>query len=159
MPHAPEDAIDAWSALPVAPAPVGRYEPFIRVGDLVALSAISSARDGLLVTGKVGRDLDLEGGREAARRAADNLLAVLLDAAGGDPAGIERLLVVRGYVNAAEDFAQVHTVIDAASERLIERLGEERGRHARTALGCATLPNGNAVTLEAIALLKPDAGI
>jgi enamine deaminase RidA (YjgF/YER057c/UK114 family) len=156
MSHSPEDAFVAWSSLTAAPAPVGLYEPFTRFGDLVALSAISSAKDGALVTGKVGRDLDLEEGREAARRAADNLLAVLVAAAGGDPAGIDRLLLVRGYVNAAEDFAQVHKVIDAASERLIATLGEGSGRHARSALGCATLPNNNAVTLEAIAVLRPD---
>ena len=149
-----ENAIAAWAALPSPPAPVGFYAPFVRFGDVVALSAISSARDGVLVTGKVGRDLDLEAGREAARRGAENLLGVLLEAAGGDPARIERILVVRGYVNASEDFGQVHKVIDAASELLIERLGEERGRHARTALGCATLPNGNAVTLEALAALR-----
>jgi enamine deaminase RidA (YjgF/YER057c/UK114 family) len=118
------------------------------------LSAISSARDGQLVTGKVGRDLDLEGGRAAARRAAENLLSVLEEAAGGDLERVEKLLIVRGYVNAAEDFTQVHKVIDAASEVLIARLGDARGRHARTALGLATLPNGNAVTLEAIAALK-----
>ena len=149
---AEEEAIAAWSALAAPPAPVGLYEPFVRFGDFVALSAISSARDGAMVTGKVGRDLDLEAGRAAARRAAENLLAVLVDAAGGDPARIDRLLLVRGYVNAADDFASVHKVIDAASEMLVERLGE-RGRHARTALGCATLPNGNAVTLEALARL------
>ena len=80
---------------------------------------------------------------------------MLVEAAGGDPARIERLLVVRGYVNAAEDFAGVHKVIDAASERLISSLGEARGAHARTALGCATLPNNNAVTLEAVAALRP----
>jgi len=136
------------------PGPVGLYEPYVRIGDLVALSAISSAKDGVLVTGKVGRDLDLEAGRAAARRAADNLLSALREAAGGDLAGVERLVIVRGYVNAAEDFAQVHKVIDAASEVLIAGLGEARGRHARTALGCATLPNGNAVTLEALAALK-----
>jgi enamine deaminase RidA (YjgF/YER057c/UK114 family) len=151
---AESDAIAAWSALPAPPAPVGLYAPFVRIGDLVALSAISSARAGELVTGKVGCELDLEAGREAARRAADNLLAVLLEAAGGYPARIERLLVVRGYVNAADDFASVHKVIDAASERLVESLGEERGRHARTALGCATLPNRNAVTLEALAVIR-----
>jgi enamine deaminase RidA (YjgF/YER057c/UK114 family) len=150
-----DHALAAWSALPAPPEPVGLYAPFVRFGDLVALSAISSARDGELVIGKVGRELDLEAGREAARRAAGNLLAVLVEAAGGDPARIERILVLRGYVNAAEDFTQVHKVIDAASERLIEILGEERGRHARTALGCTTLPNGNAVTLEALAALKP----
>lgn len=155
MSHPPEDAVVAWSNLAAAPMPVGRYEPFARFGDLIVLSAISSARDGALVTGKVGRELDLEAGCEAARRAADNLLAVLVDACGGDPAGIERLLVVRGHVNAADDFPLVHKVIDAASERLIGALGPERGRHARTALGCATLPNNNAVTLEAMALLQP----
>jgi len=137
------------------PEPVGLYEPFVRVGELVALSAISTSRDGVLVTGKVGqgRDLDLAAAQGAARRAAENLLSVLLDAAGGDYANVERLLLVRGYVNAAEDFGQVHKVIDAASALLIERLGE-KGRHARTALGLTTLPNNNAVTLEAIAVLK-----
>ena len=85
--------------------------------------------------------------------AAENLLSVLLEAAGGDFANVERLLLVRGYVNAAEDFPSVHKVIDAASALIIERLGE-RGRHARTALGLATLPSNNAVTLEAIAVLK-----
>lgn len=137
------------------PEPVGLYQPFVRVGELVALSAISTAKNGVLITGKVGagRDLDLAAAQGAARRAAENLLSVLLDAAGGDYANVERMLLVRGYVNAAEDFGQVHKVIDAASALIIERLGE-KGKHARTALGLATLPNNNAVTLEAIAVLK-----
>jgi enamine deaminase RidA (YjgF/YER057c/UK114 family) len=120
---------------------------------MVALSAISSARDGQLMTGKIGRDLDFAAGQKAARRAAENLLAVLMDAAEGDESRIERILMVRGFVNAAEDFPSVHKVIDAASERIIARLGV-KGRHARTALGCATLPNNNAVTLEAIAIVR-----
>jgi enamine deaminase RidA (YjgF/YER057c/UK114 family) len=136
------------------PAPVGLYEPFVRHGELVMLSAISTAKDGALMTGKVGRDLDLGGAREAAQRAAANLLAVLRDAAGGDLRRVERVLMVRGYVNATEDFAQVHKVVDAASETIIAALGTMRGKHARTALGLATLPNGNAVTLEAVAVLQ-----
>jgi len=139
-----------------APGPVGFYEPFVTGAGLVAISAISSAENGELMTGKVGRDLDLAAGQRAAARAAKNLLAVLLNAVDGDPSRIERLLMVRGYVNAAGDFPSVHKVIDAASEVLIATLGE-KGRHARTALGCATLPNGNAVTLEAIAVLKSNA--
>lgn len=137
------------------PEPVGLYEPFVRVGQLVVLSAISSAKDGVLITGKVGagRDLDLAAAQGAARRAAENLLSVLLDAAGGDYGNVERLLLVRGYVNAAEGFAEVHKVIDAASALIVERLGD-KGKHARTALGLATLPNNNAVTLEAVAVLK-----
>lgn len=137
------------------PDPVGLYEPYSRFGNLIALSAISSSRDGVLITGKVGRDLDFPQAQEAARRAAVNLLAVLMDAVDGDVSQIAGILVVRGYVNAADDFPSVHKIIDAASELIIERLGE-RGRHARTALGCATLPNNNCVTLEAIAVLQPD---
>ena len=135
-----------------APEPVGIYEPFVASGRLLALSAISSARDGRLITGKVGRDLDLASGQAAARRAAENLLAVLLRAVGGDPSRVEQILFVRGYVNADEDFPFVHKVIDAASEVIIAKLGN-RGRHARTALGCATLPNNNAVTIDAIAVI------
>ena len=131
------------------PDPVGLYEPFTRCGELVFLSAISSARDGTMVTGKVGADLSLEDGREAARRAAANLLAVLSIAAENE-ANIRSVLLLRGQVNATDDFAQVHKVIDAASELIVERLGS-KGQHARTAIGCSTLPNNNAVTLEAIA--------
>lgn len=131
------------------PDPIGLYEPFTKFGDLVFLSAISSARDGTMITGKVGAELSLEDGREAARRAAANLLAVLAIAA-EDEANIGGILLLRGQVNAADNFAQVHKVIDAASELIVERLGD-KGRHARTAIGCATLPNNNAVTLEAIA--------
>lgn len=107
-----------------------------------------------MIVGKVGVGLDLDEGRQAAARAAENLLAVLADAIEGDLNRIERLLMVRGYVNAAEEFGQVHKVIDAASAVLISNLGE-RGRHARTSIGCATLPNRNAVTLEAVAAVRP----
>jgi enamine deaminase RidA (YjgF/YER057c/UK114 family) len=131
------------------PAPVGLYEPFTRCGELVFLSAISSARDGTMITGKVGAELSLEEGREAARRAATNLLAVLTMAA-EDEGNIRSILLLRGQVNATDDFAQVHKIIDAASELIVERLGD-KGRHARTAIGCAALPNNNAVTLEVIA--------
>ena len=135
------------------PDPVGLYEPWRQLGRLVALSAISSAQDGELITGKVGRDVDLATAREAAKRAAANLLAVLTEAVDGDLDRVEGLLFVRGFVNAADDFHSVHKVIDAASELIVERLGD-RGRHARTALGCATLPNNNAVTLEAVAVVR-----
>lgn len=139
------------------PDPVGLYEPYTRFGNLLAIAAISSARDGALITGKVGRDVEFPKAQEAARRAAANLLAVLAEAVAGDLGRIAGILVVRGYVNAADDFPLVHKVIDAASELIVERLGE-RGRHARTALGCATLPNNNCVTLEAIAVLRSDQG-
>ena len=65
------------------------------------------------------------------------------------------ILMLRGQVNAADGFPQVHKIIDAASEVIFARLGE-KGRHARTAIGCSTLPNNNAVTLEAIARVGAD---
>jgi enamine deaminase RidA (YjgF/YER057c/UK114 family) len=129
------------------------YEPFVLYGNQLALSAISSARDGQLITGKVGRDLDLAGAQGAAERAGENLLAVLFDAVEGHEERIEQVLFVRGYVNACDDFPSVHKVIDAASKVIIARLGK-KGRHARTALGCATLPNANAVTLEAMVVVR-----
>jgi len=136
-----------------APDPVGLYEPWAAAGPLVAISAISSAADGELITGAVGRDIDLATAQEAARRAARNLLAVMSDTVAGDLSRIERVLLMRGHVNAAPDFTLVHKVIDAASEMIVAELGE-RGRHARTAIGCTTLPNGNAVTLEALVMVK-----
>lgn len=78
---------------------------------------------------------------------------MLAEAAGNEQA-IRQVLIVRGQVNASDDFADVHKVIDAASDVLIERLGD-RGRHARTAIGCSALPNNNAVTLEALAIVEP----
>jgi enamine deaminase RidA (YjgF/YER057c/UK114 family) len=142
--------------LPDAPAPVGNYLPFVRFGNLIFLSAISSASHGELITGKVGLDLGLKSAGEAAARAARNLLSVLTEAVDGDLDRVEQLLIVRGYVNATEQFSRVHQVIDAASAVLIAELGQ-RGRHARTSVGCAALPNGNAVTLEAIAAVRSDA--
>jgi hypothetical protein len=99
--------------------PVGLYEPCTRCGSLVFLWAISFARDGQMITGKVCRDHSLGEAREAGRRAAENLLIVL----------------------------------SIAAELIIERLGR-KGRHALTAIGCSTLPNNNAVTLEAIARVR-----
>ena len=138
------------------PLPIGLYEPFVRHGDLVAVSGISPAQDGTTIAGKVGRDLSFDEGCEAARRAAENLLAVLLDAAGQDETAIRQIMIVRGQVNASDDFALVHKIIDAASKVLIDRLGD-RGRHARTAIGCSALPNNNAVTLEALAVIADPA--
>jgi enamine deaminase RidA (YjgF/YER057c/UK114 family) len=136
-----------------APSPIGHYEPFALSNNIIALSAISSARNGELIVGKIGRDLEFATAQEAARRAADNLLSILSDALDGDDSRLDRILILRGYVNAVEGYPSIHKVLDAASQRIIECLGE-RGRHARTAVGCATLPNNNAVTLEALAVLK-----
>ncbi len=105
-------------------------------------------KDGkLLGQGVVGRDVDLETGRELARHAALNALAVAAEAVGG----LERVRVVQMLVFVASppDWGQQSKVADAASELLLEVLGEN-GRHARTAIGVAGLPSNTPVEIQMI---------
>jgi len=141
----------------VPPNPVGLYEPFTNHGGMF-LSAISSAEDGQLITGKVGADVDFDTARAAAERAAKNLLAVLLDAAGGDPRKIVRLPMVRGHVNATHDFARVHKVIDAASELLISELGQ-KGQTRAPRLVARRCPTTIASRSKPSPSCRPDAAL
>lgn len=105
--------------------------------------------------GKVGRDLDLDKGREAARRVALNLLSTIT-AAAGSLENVARVVKVFGMVNSAPDFTDQPTVLNAASEVFIAAWGAERGRHARTAMGAAQLPGGIPVEIEMIVTLKSE---
>ncbi|HET8594571.1 MAG TPA: RidA family protein [Intrasporangium sp.] len=108
--------------------------------------------DGLRVTGVVGEDVSVEQAQDEARRAAVNLLA----AVDGSPhlthgmGSVEAVLHLRVYVRAAGDFGQHPAVADGASTLIAEVLGAERGVHARTAVGVASLPGGAPVELEAV---------
>lgn len=108
--------------------------------------------DGLLVAGVVGQDVSLEEAQQEARRAAANLLAAI----DGSPhlahglGSVEAVLHLRAYVRAAADFGQHPSVADGASTLFAEVLGEQRGVHARTAIGVASLPGGAAVEIEAV---------
>ena len=105
-------------------------------------------KDGeLLGQGIVGRDVDLETGRELARHAALNALAVAAEAVGGlDQVRIVQMLV---FVASTPEFGQQSRVADAASELLIDVLGEN-GRHARTAIGVASLPLNTPVEIQMV---------
>lgn len=108
--------------------------------------------DGLLVTGVVGDDVSVEQAREDAGRAAVNLLAAI-DGSPHLPHGlgsVDAVLHVRVYVRAAADFGQHPAVADGASTLIAEVLGPERGIHARTAIGVASLPGDAPVELEAV---------
>ena len=138
------------AALP-QPAPAGgAYTPVVVHRGLAYVSAQLPRRDGDVVGfGKLGAELDLAAGREAARLSALQCLAALEQALGGLDK-IERLLHVTGYVAAAPGFVQLSAVVDGASECFVTVLGE-RGRHARTSLGVAELPRGVAVEIEVTA--------
>jgi enamine deaminase RidA (YjgF/YER057c/UK114 family) len=105
--------------------------------------------DGGYITGKVGQDLTLEQGYEAARRTAIALLASLKSEI-GDLGRVRRIVRVFGMVNAGPSFTDHPRVVNGASDLLVAVFGEERGKHARAAVGMASLPSGIAVEIEMV---------
>ena len=139
--------------LPVAPAPAANYIPFVQVGDLVHISGqISNGPDGL-VKGRLGDGMSIEEGAAAARLCAISLLAQLKAACGGDLSRVVRAVKLVGFVNSHPDFTDQPKVINGASDFLVAVLGDA-GRHARSAVGVATLPLGVAVEIEGLFQIK-----
>ena len=137
-------------SLPPAPTPGGNYIPAVRTGNLVFLSGVTPRRpDGTPFAGKLGKDLTVEEGYEAARICCLNLLANLKQEI-GDLDKVTHIVKLLGMVNAEPDFTQPPAVVNGCSDLLVELYGD-RGRHARSAVGLATLPGGVAVEIEMIA--------
>jgi enamine deaminase RidA (YjgF/YER057c/UK114 family) len=142
---------DLGIELPAPGKPGANYVPYVLTGKLLFVSGqVPLAPDGVKFVGKVGRDYSIEEGQQAARLCAINVLGVL-KAAVGDLEKIGRIVKVLGFVNADPEFHDVHKVINGASDLITEVLGDERGKHARSAIGMGTLPLGVAVEVEAIA--------
>jgi enamine deaminase RidA (YjgF/YER057c/UK114 family) len=138
--------------LPPAPKPVGLYQPCVESGKLVFLSGqISKDAEGKILAGKVGKDLSLEQGQKAARLAALNALSIMKHLIGFEK--IRRVVKMTGFVQTAADFYEIPAVVNGASELLVEVLGEE-GKHARSAVGMASLPMNAAVEIELVLELK-----
>ncbi|MEO7573400.1 MAG: RidA family protein [Acidimicrobiales bacterium] len=135
---------------PVFP-PAGSYVGCVVVGDQVHVGGHGPVVGTEVVRGKVGRDLDVEAARQAARMTGLSILATL-QAELGDLDRIERIVKVFGMVNVAPGFDQTPAVIDGCSDLLLEVFGE-RGRHTRSAVGLAELPFGIAVEIELLAQL------
>ncbi|MFC3725840.1 RidA family protein [Neoaquamicrobium sediminum] len=138
--------------LPAAAAPAANYVPYAQSGKLLMTAGQLPLEAGKLVTGLLGRDLDTEAGKKAARLCAINILAQI-QAATGDLEQIARIVKITVFVASAPDFTEQHLVANGASDFLAEALGE-RGKHARSAVGVAVLPLNAAVEIEAIAELK-----
>ena len=135
--------------LPTPPAPQANYIPTTRSGGLVFVSGqVSIVPGGKQYLGKVGAAVSVEQGREAARAAAINVLAVLKMAL-GDLDKVKRVLKLVGFVNCTADFTDMPKVVNGASDLLVEVLGE-RGKHARSSLGVNSLPLGVSVEVEVI---------
>lgn len=138
--------------LPPVFAPAGSYLGCVVDAGLVYASGHGPVAGTEMIRGKVGRDLTLEQGRQAARMTALSILATLR-AELGDLDRIERIVKVFGMVNTAPRFDQTPAVIDGCSDLLVEIFGEA-GRHARSAIGVAELPFSIAVEIEMTARLR-----
>lgn len=130
-------------------APVANYVNAVRVGNLLFLAGKGPNKpDGGYVTGKVGKDLTIEQGYEAARLTAISHLAVL-KAELGSLNKVKRILKVLGMVNCTEDFKDQPKVINGYSDLMVEIFGD-KGKHARSAVGMYALPMNIAVEVEVI---------
>jgi enamine deaminase RidA (YjgF/YER057c/UK114 family) len=146
----PESKLDELGiTLPQASSPVANYVNATRAGNIMFLAGKGPEREnGELITGKVGTDLSIEQGYEAARLTGISLLSVL-KAELGNLNRVKRILKVKGMVNAAPDFTQHPSVINGCSDLMVEVFGE-RGKHARAAVGMGSLPANIAVEIDMI---------
>ncbi len=138
--------------LPPIPTPIANYVPAVRSGNLVFISGHGPVTmvDGKVsyIRGKVGRELTVEQGYEAAKIVTLNMLQSLKGVI-GDLDKVRRIVKLLGFVNCTEDFPDQPKVINGASDLLVELYGD-RGRHARSAVGMYQLPFGIAVEIEMV---------
>jgi enamine deaminase RidA (YjgF/YER057c/UK114 family) len=136
--------------LPPAPKPVAVYKPAVRVGNLLYVSGHGPLKaDKTLILGKVGKELTLDQGKEAARQTGLAILATLKDTL-GSLGKVKRLVKAFGMVNCTDDFTDQPKVINGFSELMKDVFGDDAGVGARSAVGHNALPNGMAVEVEAI---------
>jgi len=137
-------------SLHTAPKPVGAYVAYKKAGNLFFISGqLSFKKNGELIKGKVGSNLTLEQGREAAYACAINILSQIKSACGGNLDKVKNCTKITGYVNSENNFIDQPKVINAASELMV-KVFEEKGIHARAAVSVNSLPLGAAVEIEAI---------
>jgi enamine deaminase RidA (YjgF/YER057c/UK114 family) len=143
--------------LPEAATPQANYIPYTISGNLVFVSGqIANTPNGVL-TGKLGQELDVARGREAARACGLNVLAHLKAACGGDLDRVARCLKVGGFVNGTSTFTEPPQVVNGCSDLFVEVFGD-KGRHARFAIAVSCLPRNSAVEVDAVFEIAPAGG-
>ena len=135
--------------LPEAAAPVANYVANVVTGNLCFVSGQVTLQDGEIKhVGKLGAEISVEEGYQAARLCAVNIVAQLKAACGGDLDRVKRVVKLIGFVNSTPDFTDQPKVINGASDLMVEVFGEA-GKHARSAVSAGSLPLGVAVEVEA----------
>lgn len=141
--------------IPQSPAPAANYVPYMISRNHVFISGQLPLVDGkLLHKGKVGQDVSLETAREAARICGLNVLGALQDACHGDLDKVQQCIRIGGFVNATPDFVDHPKVINGVSDLMVEVFGLHSGHHSRVAVGCASLPLGACVEVEALFYIR-----
>ncbi len=140
--------------LPETPNPVANYLPYTITGNLVFISGQIPFFEGqLLYSGKIGEDISIEDGQKAARICGLNLLSQLNQACDQSLNRVSRVIKIGGFVNSTSIFKEHALVINGVSNLMVE-VFQDRGKHARAAIGCSSLPLGASVEVEAIFEIK-----
>jgi len=141
--------------LPAPAAPVAAYVPAVEANGLLHISGqLPFREDGTLITGRLGRDLSVEQGAEAALRCGIMLIAQMKSALAGDLSRVIRIVRIGAFIASTGDFTDQPKVANGASE-LMQAVFGEAGLHARSAVGVPVLPLGAAVEIDAIVAVRP----
>ena len=140
--------------IPELPKALANYVPYKIVGKTMYISGQAPVKNGeFIYKGKVGSDISVEDGIEAARLCVINIIAAVKTGLEGDWSKLDSFVKLTGYVNCQDTFTDQPQIINGASDMLVEIFGDQ-GRHSRVAVGSNALPLGIAVEIDAIVQLK-----
>jgi enamine deaminase RidA (YjgF/YER057c/UK114 family) len=146
--------MDQGILLPAYTAPYSNYVKAVRTGNILYVAGhLPQKEDGSFIVGKMGRDLTVDEGREAARLTTINILSTLKHEL-GDLNRVVKIIKITGMVNATDSFLDHPKVINGASDLLVTAFGEARGKHTRVAVGMSSLPQGVPVEIEMVIEIK-----
>ena len=140
--------------IPELPKALANYVPYKIVDKTMYISGQAPVQNGeLIYKGKVGSDITVEDGIEAAKLCVANIIAAVKTGLEGDWSKLDSFVKLTGYVNCQDNFTDQPKIINGASDMLVEIFGDQ-GRHARVAVGSNALPLGISVEIDAIVQLK-----
>ena len=140
--------------IPELPKALANYVPYKIVGNTMYISGQAPVKNGeLIYKGKVGSDITVEDGIEAAKLCVTNIIAAVKAGLEGNWSKLDSFIKLTGYVNCQDNFTDQPKIINGASDMLVEIFGDQ-GRHSRVAVGSNALPLGIAVEIDAIVQLK-----